>query len=151
MAMHNLQWSHLLHQAASAGDHNSLRQLLEEGHSPELRGGASSWIRGAYSPLSRTPLHFAAKEGHTACIRLLLAFGADLNARDSDGYTPLHCISQIHNPCAGRLEAIRECVRSLVGFGADVRCTTAYRQTALDLARVHRNDMCRRELEEHGV
>ena len=37
-----------------------------------------------------TPLHIAAEKGHSEVVALLLAMGADPNARDIDGHTPLH-------------------------------------------------------------
>jgi hypothetical protein len=36
-----------------------------------------------------TPLHFAAEEGHSAMVRMLLKFGADRTIKDSRGRTPL--------------------------------------------------------------
>ena len=146
-----IQWTHPLHQAASEGDKDRLKQLLQDGHNPDIRGGASSWVRGAYDFLSRTPLHFAAKGGNVSCVRLLLAFGADPNAKDGDGYTPLHYTCQIHNPSPGRHKAIGQCVESLIDFGADVRCMTNFGQTPSELAQVHSNDVCKRELEKHGT
>ena len=38
----------------------------------------------------RTPLHIAAEEGHKEIAELLIAKGADVNAKDSVGFTPLH-------------------------------------------------------------
>jgi ankyrin repeat protein len=38
----------------------------------------------------RTPLHWAAAGGHKYLVELLLVNGADVNARNSDGQTPLH-------------------------------------------------------------
>ncbi len=37
-----------------------------------------------------TPLHRAAQEGHKELAELLLAKGADVNAKTTDGATPLH-------------------------------------------------------------
>ena len=37
----------------------------------------------------RTPLHRAASEGHKEIVELLIAKGADVNAKRNDGKTPL--------------------------------------------------------------
>ncbi|KAK7698592.1 hypothetical protein SLS64_012331 [Diaporthe eres] len=37
-----------------------------------------------------TPLHFAAREGNREAVEMLLDYGADVNAFDDDGMTPLH-------------------------------------------------------------
>jgi ankyrin repeat protein len=39
---------------------------------------------------SRTPLHAAVINGHDACVRMLLSAGADPNVTDNAGITPLH-------------------------------------------------------------
>src|SRR5271155_1820794 len=37
-----------------------------------------------------TPLHWASAKGHKDVAQLLLASGADVNARNNNGWTPLH-------------------------------------------------------------
>jgi GA-binding protein transcription factor, beta len=44
-----------------------------------LRGGIS---RDARTKVDRTPLHFAASEGHTSLVTLLLENGADVDSTD---------------------------------------------------------------------
>ena len=40
--------------------------------------------------LAATPLHLAANQGHEDVVLLLLENGADVNAKDGNGYTPMH-------------------------------------------------------------
>ena len=75
-----------------------------------------------------TPLHFAARSGHEAVVRALLAAGAKINAStQTSGYTPLHYAVQ-------RLNV--KVVRTLVAAGADVNNSGHYGhiQTPLKLA-----------------
>ena len=41
----------------------------------------------------RTPLHYAAVNGRKVIVELLIAKGADVNAKDEDGRTPLDATS----------------------------------------------------------
>jgi ankyrin repeat protein len=42
-----------------------------------------------HNSFGTTPLHFSAANGHLGCIQLLLAAGAQANAFETDGSTPL--------------------------------------------------------------
>ena len=72
---------------------------------------------GIKNVFKRTSLHHAAKKGDAESLRQLAAQGADVNARDSSGDTPL--ILAVRK---GRLEA----VRSLIEQGADVNISGSW-------------------------
>ena len=70
------------------GDVEMLRRLLESGESPDTVDDQGV--------LGRTPLHFLCQdfrttEDHAACLKLLRDAGANLEATDELGFTPLHC------------------------------------------------------------
>lgn len=75
-----------------------------------------------------TPAMVAAREGGVATVRWLLAHGADVNARDSAGATPLHAAAR---PWWGEKP---ELVQSLLAAGADRSARDASGRTALDVA-----------------
>jgi len=78
----------------------------------------------------RTLLHEAAGAGSIATLNLLLEFGADANALDAGGHTPLY---RAANECSSQAGA--EIVQLLVAAGADVRAQTGtQRCTALHMA-----------------
>ncbi len=72
-----------------------------------------------------TPLHSAAAHRHHAIIRLLLAHGANLNARQQDGETPLMEAAQ---------NGDTELVDLLLAQGADATLATDDGRTAADFA-----------------
>src|SRR5262249_41850342 len=61
----------LLHRAAERGDAAVLETMLSCGFDPQVK-----------DPENVTPLHRAAMGGHADSVRVLLAHGADVNARD---------------------------------------------------------------------
>ncbi|HUW31747.1 MAG TPA: ankyrin repeat domain-containing protein [Planctomycetota bacterium] len=65
--------------AATCGDAARLAELIKV--HPEL-------VQGRDKPI--TPLHAAAAHGHAEAARILLAHGADVDAKDSSGAMPLH-------------------------------------------------------------
>ncbi|XP_058511274.1 apoptosis-stimulating of p53 protein 1 [Ochotona princeps] len=62
-----------------------------------------------------TPLHNAVCAGHHHIVKFLLDFGVNVNAADSDGWTPLHC--------AASCNSVRLCTQ-LVESGAAIFAST---------------------------
>ncbi len=152
----------LLQFAAQQGKNKVLALLKEEGadstqvnewgstavHSAAFQGNAAALLilvpsqmeaanQGVGKYDNSTPLHFAALTEHAECVRILLAAGADPNARAkyfySNGYvlvTPLQSAASYGNP---------ECVRALLegvgGRRADKSLHNMQGKTALDMAK----------------
>ena len=74
--------SRTLLEAAWRGDEAGLRRLLAAGHDANTQGGRDQF----------TPLHWACGMRRPKIVRLLLAAGADPDAKDPSGHTPLHLL-----------------------------------------------------------
>jgi len=70
-----------VHQAARNGDARLLQKLLQ---------ADPSIVDSQMMVSDATPLHLACGEGQFAAAKVLLAWKADINARDKNGNTPLH-------------------------------------------------------------
>ena len=68
-----------IHRAAETGNIEAVKQHLAAGTDVNVKGGFADG----------TPLHYAAANGHKEIAELLIEKGADLNAKDEDGGTPL--------------------------------------------------------------
>src|SRR5262249_36339128 len=88
------------------------RELIANGAEVNARSTVNKWERQntaepreKWLPLSGfTPLEFAARDGCVECISVLLEGGADVNATDEDGITPLlSAIINGHYDAAGLL------------------------------------------------
>lgn len=114
-----------LHHAAELGTLKSLEALLEAGASVDAADAGS-----------RSALHEVVVRESTsafdaaAAAQRLLARGADVNARDDDGVTPLHRAAQ-----AGRVEV----VAVLLANGADESAVTHDDASVPSLARARRD------------
>ena len=111
----------LLCLAASKGNAGMCEILLAEGadaNIPATTDGSSA-------------LHDAAGSGCTACVRLLLRAGTDVNARGNKGFTPLHAAC-----CHGRVHA----AELLIAAGANPQARSQHGFTPLliAIARGHR-------------
>ncbi len=110
-----------IHDAARLGTAAEVDKLLK----------ANPTLRDARNPLGATPLHYAAMNLDSGPLKVLLAAGADVNARDKEDTTPLHMAAY-----ATRSEN----ARLLLEAGADVNAKTTGGRTPLSMARKVRAD-----------
>lgn len=75
--------------------------------------------------LHTTLLIYAAAHGHTETVKMLVDRGADVNAADVTGWTPLHAAAYGGHP---------EIIRFLLGRGARLTPDNWYTPTPLDVA-----------------
>ncbi|MCX6992386.1 MAG: ankyrin repeat domain-containing protein [Kiritimatiellaeota bacterium] len=87
-------------------------------------------------------MHEAAKQGNLADVQQHLQRGADINAKDKDGYTPL---------MAAAINGNLDVVKVLVDKGADVNARAEDGNTALELAKVNRHPDVVEFLKQHGA
>ena len=95
-----------------------------------VRGGWPERGERDSIPGAKTPLLFAAREGHLDMVQLLVGAGASLEKADADGVTPL--LMAVLN---GRFEV----AKFLLGKGANVNAMDWYGQTPLFAAVDYRN------------
>lgn len=74
-----------------------------------------------------TELHWACVLTLPECVKILVAAGADINARTRDGSTPLMMIRHAH-------QSSYECIKLLVDAGANVNITNKWGWSSLHLA-----------------
>lgn len=116
--------------------HNSgkrLQELLDEGANPNQVLTSLPLLICKVDTVGNTPLHFACTGGNLDCIELLLEYGADVNAQNSDGRTPLHRLY------SERYDKIAEW---LIGCGADPHIADRRGVSAYDLAPKYYNCSC---------
>jgi uncharacterized protein len=89
-----------LHDAASGGDTEKARAILDAGADPDAQGDNGE-----------TPLNLAILAGHDAVALVLLDAGASVEARNRGGFAPLHAAAHAGAP---------EIASTLLDRGADV-------------------------------
>lgn len=94
-----------MNNAAQTGDLKELKRFFEKYEMDSILGVTCNIHTGA------TWLHAAAREGRTAMMELMLAYGADIERPDGDGRTPLHTAAA---------EGQKEFALFLIGRGAKI-------------------------------
>ncbi|HEU5227290.1 MAG TPA: sigma-70 family RNA polymerase sigma factor [Ktedonobacteraceae bacterium] len=141
--------------ATRLGDITQVRALLER--DPFLTNAKTVWRvedigqRSLIFPIGYTALHEAAAYGHTALVDLLLAFGANINARTGNGITPLrmavlynhvdvverllaHGADASGELCRAAMRDYREIVQLLLASNVEVNAQGRSGRTALHWA-----------------
>ena len=105
-----------------------------------------------------TPLHFAALKDHKEIVELLIAAGADVNAKNKNGYTPLDMADDVEGIAAllrkhgGKHGTIHgaaaggdtEGVKEFLAAGTDVNAKDYFGDTPLDDANGETADLLRK-------
>lgn len=76
----------ILCEAVAAGHYNIVRMLCYDFHAD---------LQKPTLLAKQTPLHLAVAGSHRAMVSLFITFGADLNAQDGKGCTPLHYVQNM--------------------------------------------------------
>eukprot|EP01051_Picozoa_sp_SAG22_P000241 SAG22_NODE_5_length_41775_cov_111.520971_4_plen_305_part_00 len=99
---------------------SEIRKMLSDGHDPNSAREASPAGVLASQPGRRTPLHYAAIYGRLEMAEMLLAGGANPNARDKAGWQPLHY--GVLNGRASKLAMVRALLRGKADPRSVVHC-----------------------------
>ena len=118
-------------EAASKGNIEAVKRHLATGTDVDVKGG---WM-------VITPLHMAALNGHKEIVELLIAKGADINAKDDSEWTPLHWAAD---------EGHKEVAEFLIAEGADVNAKAEDGETPLDATIEFRHPQIADLLRKHG-
>lgn len=145
-----------LQAAATTGNDEIIRLLLEKGADPNIATRKSDWdddfededededLFEDWFTDESTPLHLAVTFGTPKCVERLLKAGADPNATDVEGCTPLHG--------AHHCKEKRKKIELLAAAGADVNARNNEGQTIyMQLGRGKANDRIRSALRAFGA
>jgi len=106
-----------IHKAAEEGNIEAVKQHLDVGVNVNAKQGIPKW----------TPLHLASLFNRREVAELLIAKGADVNAKDEYRGAPLHLAS---------LHGCKEVAKLLIAKGADVNAKDDEGSTPVDNAEI---------------
>lgn len=150
--------TNLLHRATKEGNFTVVDELLKSGYSSI----------DAKTQDGDTALHLASRLGKDDILKRLIIAGANVNAFDSEGFTPLHYACQMNRPTTVRvlvdagnaniqaitkqdglvamhiasIEGNIECIKALLALNAPCRPRTAANEIPYDLAVQHGHTAC---------
>jgi len=118
-----------LEEASYHGDLETTKKLLQAGASirPQIQGRKSA----LHFACGATPVINQEYKGSPEVAEYLISQGADVNAQDGGGNTPLMDAIANHN---------LECVKILLSHGADIQLRSKFGSTAIDLAQTYRDE-----------
>ena len=125
--------SHEVMSRVNADGLNALHLAAQNGHTQvahELLNELPNLVVLGDQDTGNAPLHYAAQAGHLAMVELLLARGADVNARNSFQQTPLHFAASWNESSV---------VHRLLECGADPLAVDLEGTTPLEQARLRQN------------
>jgi len=112
----------LLHLAAELGYHKCCKVLVDQGKVP---------IDIALRDKTQ-PIHHAAAHAHEAALVYLLENGAEIEAKNVHGETPLHLCAKAKD--LARKDLYLNCINRLVELGANIECRDSSELTPLHKA-----------------
>ena len=137
------QWAPL-HEATYSGNLQIFWMLREHNADLNIRTGlGKSLLHLAASPLDH--------RDHLIIMQLLLDHGADPDARDNDGSTPLHCSSWWEKQGYRSSHGTVEGTRLLLEHGANIDAEDNMGRTPLQIALAHERQEMAIVLSEHDA
>ncbi|XP_015924353.1 serine/threonine-protein phosphatase 6 regulatory ankyrin repeat subunit B isoform X2 [Parasteatoda tepidariorum] len=140
-------------EAAAIGDFEKVFRLLKAGISVDAEEYNKVLFYASKNYM--TPLQLAAEKGHSKCVDLLIAYGADVNARNRFDVTALHMAAE---------KGHYSCLKSLLEANAECSLPTKFSKTGsytavphlggttpLHLAADNNHIDCVRELIQYGA
>jgi ankyrin repeat protein len=132
-----------IHEAVMAEDVEKVKLLLK--NTPSLANARSKYT-------NFPPLHLAVIRGNTEIVAALLAAGADVNAGDDSGKTPLHLASSGKGTRQNATEANFHAIfRTLIEHKADINRKDNYKRTPLHDAALRGEKTLSELLLNHGA